>query len=84
MRVDANPSAINALGVQTAARFDRLEQRFDRLEDRVDGLDERVGHGFARTDQAFAEIRGQLDQTAAGQQQIVDLLTTLIAERDDQ
>jgi hypothetical protein len=77
VRVDANRLAINALGEQTAARFDRLEQRFKRLQERVD-------HGFVRTDQAFTEIRGRLDQAAAGQQQIVDLLTTLIAEPGDQ
>ena len=44
--------------------------RFDRLE-----------HGM-RT--GFAEMRGKLDQTAARQQQIVDLLTTFISERDGQ
>ena len=63
VKVDANWSAINALGQQTAGRFDRLE------------------HGM-RT--GFAEMRGKLDQTAAGQQQIVDLLTTVISERDGQ
>ncbi|MGH3903721.1 MAG: permease [Pseudonocardiaceae bacterium] len=63
VKVDANRSAINALGVQTAARFDRLEQHVN------DG---------------FTEMRGKLDQAAAGQQQIADLLTTLIAGQDDQ
>ncbi|HEY2765217.1 MAG TPA: permease [Pseudonocardiaceae bacterium] len=63
VKVDANRSAINALGVQTAARFDRLE-------------------GEMRT--GFAEMRGKLDQSAAGQQQIVELLTGLIAGQDDQ
>jgi tetrahydromethanopterin S-methyltransferase subunit G len=66
--VDANRKAINALGVQTAARFDRLEARFDNLEHKVD-----IG---------FAEVRGRLDQTAAGLAHIGDLLTTLI-ERDE-
>ncbi len=61
IKVDANRSAINALGVQTAARFDRLEQRVDA--------------GFAETARGFAEMRGRLDQTAAGMQQIVDLLS---------
>lgn len=65
IKVDANRSAINALGVQTAARFDQVDQRFDRLENEM-----RNG---------FTEIRGKLDQTAAGMQQIVDLLT----RRDD-
>ncbi len=60
VKVDANRSAINALGEQTAARFDQLEQRVDT---------------------GFAEMRGKLDQTAAGQQQIVELLTGLISGR---
>ena len=57
LKVDANRSVINALGEQTAARFDRLEQKVDT---------------------GFAEMRGRLDQAAAGQQQIAQLLTTLI------
>lgn len=63
VKVDANRSAINGLGEQTAGRFDELE---------------RAMHG------GFAEMRGKLDQTAAGQQQIVDLLTTLIDQQDDE
>ncbi len=70
VKVDANHAAINALGVQTARRFDRLEQRVDRLEEKVDG--------------GFAEMRGKLDQAAAGQQQIVDLLTGLVSGQGDQ
>ncbi len=70
IKVDANRSAINALGVQTAGRFDQLETRFDHLEDEM-----RTG---------FIEIRGRLDQTAGGQQQIVDMLTTMISGRGDQ
>jgi nitrate reductase assembly molybdenum cofactor insertion protein NarJ len=68
VKVDANRRAINALGVQTAARFDRVDERFDRLEAEV-----RTG---------FAEVRGRLDGAAAGYQHIVELLTTLL--RDDQ
>jgi hypothetical protein len=60
VKVDANRKAINALGEQTAARFDRLEHQ--------------VNSGFT-------EIRGKLDATAAGQQQIVNLLDTLIAQQ---
>lgn len=70
IKVDANRKAINALGVQTAARFDRLEQKVD--------------NGFAVMHTGFAEIRGKVDQTAAGQQQIVDLLNTLIDRPEDQ
>ncbi len=59
-------SRVAALGVQTAARFDRL--RVDRLEEKVDS--------------GFAEMRAKLDQAAAGHEQVVGLLTTLI-DRDD-
>jgi hypothetical protein len=34
-------------------------------------------------DTGFTEMRGKLDATAAGQQQIVDLLTTLIGDRPE-
>lgn len=70
VKVDANRQAINALGEQTAGRFARLEQQFDDLEQKVDG--------------GFTEMRGKLDQTAAGQQQITDLLNRLISQQGDQ
>jgi hypothetical protein len=66
MKVDANRRAITALGVQTAARFDRLENE--------------VRMGFAETRRGFAEARGKLDQTAAGHQIIVELLTRLLPD----
>ncbi len=81
VKVDANRKAINALGVQTAERFDRLEGRFDRLEQEVHTGFARVDEKFEQVDRGFAEMRGRFDQTAAGQQQIVQLLTGLI-ERD--
>lgn len=59
VKVDANRSAINALGEQTAA-------------------------GFEETRRGFAEMRGKLDQVAAGQQHIADMLTTLISAQGDQ
>ncbi|MDQ3611847.1 MAG: hypothetical protein M4D85_09645 [Actinomycetota bacterium] len=58
VKVDANRSAINALGVQTAA-------------------------GFEETRRGFAEMRAQFDQSAAGQQQVVDMLTALLSGRGD-
>jgi len=64
VKVEAHRSAINALGLQTAARFDRLEEKLDRLE-------ENVGVGFT-------EMRGKFDQAATGQQHIADLLQRLI------
>jgi hypothetical protein len=75
VKVDANRRAINALGVQTAARFDRVDERFDRLEAEMRA-------GFAEMRAGFAEMRGKLDQAAAGQGHIVGLLNTLL--RDDE
>jgi hypothetical protein len=66
VKVDANRRAINALGVQTAARFDRLEDE--------------VRTGFAESRRGFAEVRARLDQTAAGYQTIVELLTRLLPD----
>jgi predicted nucleic acid-binding Zn-ribbon protein len=37
-----------------------------------------------QADTGFTEIRGKLDAAAAGQQQIVNLLNTLIGQGDDQ
>ena len=75
VKVDVNRRAINALGVQTAARFDRLDERFDRVDQRFDRLEAEMRTGFA-------EMRGRLDGAAAGYQHIVELLDTLL--RDDQ
>jgi tetrahydromethanopterin S-methyltransferase subunit G len=87
VKVDANRSAINGLGVQTAARFDQVDQRFDRLENKVDtGFAEmrskfdQIDAKFDMVDAGFMEMRAKFDQTAAGMQQIVELL----ARRDDQ
>lgn len=89
VKVDANRQAINALGVQTAGRFDRLEQRFNGLEQRFGGLEQRFGglehrvDGLeTKVDNGFAGMRGKFDQTAAGMQRIMDLLTTLIDRGD--
>lgn len=75
IKVDANRSAINALGVQTAGRFDQLDQRVDvgfaEMRAKFDQIDAK----FDQVDNGFAEMRGRFDQTAAGMQQIVDLLT---------
>lgn len=54
VKVDAHRAAINALSVQTAARFDKLESDMNA---------------------GFTEVRSKLDQTTAGLQQIVTLLT---------
>jgi hypothetical protein len=61
-----------------------LRSRVGGLESRVDHLESRVEEGFARVDNGFAEMRGKFDAAAAGQQQIVELLNTLIAREGDQ
>jgi hypothetical protein len=45
-------------------------------------LRQRTERGFAEAERGFAEVRGKLDGAAAGQQQIVDLLNTLVTQRD--
>jgi tetrahydromethanopterin S-methyltransferase subunit G len=85
VKVDANRSAINALGVQTAARFDRLEGRVDRLERKVDegfaDVRSEMRAGFAAVDDRLLEVRGLLDRTAAFQERTAELLDRLIAQR---
>jgi hypothetical protein len=83
IKVDANRSAINALGVQTAARFDRLEREMRDGFARVDTQFARVDTQFARVDNGFAQIRGRLDEFAAAQQHVIGLLNTLIDEPGD-
>ena len=46
----------------------------------LNDLRSRVEGGFAQVDIGFAEMRSKLDATAAGQQQIADLLNSLIAD----
>jgi uncharacterized protein Yka (UPF0111/DUF47 family) len=87
VKVEANRSAINALGVQTAARFDRLEGRVDRLERKVDegfaDVRSEMRAGFAAVDDRFLEVRGLLDRTAAFQERTAELLDRLLVERGD-
>ena len=52
----------------TAASFNALRQDFVDLREHVD--------------RGFAEMRGEFDAAAGGQQQIVDLLQSVIADRD--
>ena len=68
-------------------QFARVDEQFARVDEqfaRVDGQFARVDGQFARVDDGFGEMRGKLDGTAAGLQQIVGLLTTLIAQRSDE
>ncbi len=57
----------------TTASFNAQRQDFVDLRTHVD-------EQFARVDDGFTEMRGRFDATAAGQQQIVDLLHTIIGD----
>jgi outer membrane murein-binding lipoprotein Lpp len=83
VKVDANRRAINALGEQTCARFDRLEAKVDAgfaelrtdvAELRTDVAELRIGHDDLR-----AAMRHGFDQSAAGFARIAELITA----RDD-
>jgi predicted nucleic acid-binding Zn-ribbon protein len=52
-------------------------------EDLTD-LRARMESGFAEVDRGFAEVRGRLDATAAGQERIVELLGRLLNQQDEQ
>jgi hypothetical protein len=60
VKVDANRSAINALGEQTRERFDALERKVD--------------DGFRKVDDGFVEMRAKFDMTAAGIERIANLI----------
>jgi hypothetical protein len=86
VKVDANRSAINALGEQTRERFDAVDRRFDAVDRRFDALERKVDDGFRRIDEefrkvddGFIEMRGKFDATAAG----LDRIVTLLEERGD-
>ena len=75
VKTDAVRAAVNGLGVQTAARFDNLERKVgDGFAEMRAGF-EHIDAKFEQVDAGFMEMRAKFDQTAAGMQQIVDLLT---------
>jgi len=75
-------------------RFDEVHGRFDEVHGRfaevhgrfaeVHGKFDEVFGKFDEVDNGFIEMRGRLDAAAAGQQQIVTLLSTLIGQQDGQ
>ncbi len=58
VKVDASRRVINALGEQTAARFDQVDRRFDQLENEV-------CLGFATLAAGHEQIVGLLDHVIA-------------------
>jgi hypothetical protein len=84
VKVNACRAAINALGIQTAERFDRVERRLGGVEGRLGGLEQRVDvletkvdEGFAQMHRGFAQMRHGFDQTAAGFARIATLIEGL-------
>ncbi|HEY2762488.1 MAG TPA: hypothetical protein VGJ13_00500 [Pseudonocardiaceae bacterium] len=57
---------------------------FNAMRDDLTDLRARVSDGFAQVDHGFTEMRGKLDATAAGQQQVVHSLNTFIAQQGGQ
>jgi hypothetical protein len=56
---------------------------FNAMREDLTDLCTRVNDGFVQVDRGFAEMRGRLDLTAAGLDQITGLLNTLIGQQDD-
>lgn len=65
----------------TTASFNALRQDFVDLRQDFTDLSEHVDRKFEQVDQGFMDMRGRFDAAAAGQQQIVDMLTTIMRER---
>src|SRR6516225_4436031 len=65
----------------TAASFNALREDFVDLRSDFGALQENFGALQENVDQGFTEMRGKFDATAAGQQQIVDLLQTIITDQ---
>lgn len=65
----------------TTASFNAMRQDFVDLRQDFADLREHVDRRFEQVHQGFVEMRGRFDAAAAGQQQIVDMLTTIMRER---
>jgi hypothetical protein len=79
VKVNACRAAINALGIQTAERFDRVERRLGGVEGRLGGVEGRLGGVEGRlggVDGRLGGVEGRLD----GLEQRVDVLETKVDE----
>lgn len=56
---------------------------FNAMREDLADLRKHVDDGFAKVERGFTEMRGKFDATAAGQEQIVGLLNTLIGQQGD-
>ncbi|MCP2165587.1 permease [Goodfellowiella coeruleoviolacea] len=75
---------IRDLRQATTASFNAMREDLTELRHRVDRLEVLVDRLADKVDRGFAEMRGKFDALAAGQQQIVGLLNTLIAQQGGQ
>ena len=73
----ATVASFNALREDMIDLRTHMNERFTQIDGRFLSVDER----FDQVDNGFIEMRGKLDAAASGQQQIVDILQTLIAEQ---
>ncbi|MPY84913.1 MAG: hypothetical protein GEV00_16695 [Actinophytocola sp.] len=64
----------------TVSSFNAVREDLHDVRQRFDAVDQR----FDAVDRSFIEMRGKLDAAAAGQEQIVGLLNTLIEGQDEQ
>lgn len=75
----ATTASLNALREDHIDLRRQMTAGFAQVDDRF----AKVDLAFAKVDLAFAEMRGKFDAAAAGQQQITDLLTTLVSRQGD-
>ena len=68
----------------TTASFNAVREDLLDLRQEMNERFAQVNGRFAQVDNGFIEVRGKLDAAAAGQQQIVTLLNTLIDRQGDQ
>jgi hypothetical protein len=77
---EQNTRVLNAMREDLIDLRQRVETGFAQFETGF----ARVDNGFAQVDNGFIEMRGKLDGAAAGHQQIVTLLTTLLGQQGGQ
>ena len=74
----ATTAGFNAMRADFTDLRTEMNNRFAAVDARFNAVDAK----FVAVDRGFAEMRGKFDAAAAGQQQIVSLLTTLIDQQD--
>jgi hypothetical protein len=77
---EQNTRVLNAMREDLTDLRSRVDDGFARMENRLTEMQ----NGFTEMQNGFIGMRGRLDAAAAGQQQIVGLLNTLIDQDEDQ